>query len=70
MIKRYGKVNGQLIIEGRVKLGFTKKMCEESWGIPSDINKTTGSWGVHEQWVYDSGNYLYFENGKLTSIDN
>lgn len=70
MIRRYGKVNGQLIVEGRVKLGFTKKMCEESWGIPSKINKSTGSWGVQEQWVYGSGCYLYFENGKLTSIDN
>ncbi len=69
MIKRYGKVNGQLIIEGRVKLGFSKKMCEESWGIPSDINTSRGSWGVHEQWVYSNGCYLYFENGKLTAID-
>lgn len=70
MIKQYGKVNGKLIIEGKVKLGFTKKMCEEAWGYPSDINKSTGSWGVHEQWVYGGGSYLYFENGRLTSIDN
>ena len=70
MIRTYGKTNGQLIIDGKVKLGFTKKMCIESWGEPSEINKSTGSWGVHEQWVYGLGSYLYFENGKLTSIDN
>jgi hypothetical protein len=26
------------------------------------------SFGVHEQWVYGSGNYLHFENGILTSL--
>ncbi len=70
LIRKYGRTNGNLIIEGKVKLGFTKKMCEEAWGAPKDINKTTGSWGVHEQWVYGMGCYLYFENGKLTAIDN
>lgn len=70
MIRLYGKTNGNLIIDGKVKLGFSKKMCEEAWGIPSDINKSTGSWGTHEQWVYGSGSYLYFENGRLTAIDN
>lgn len=69
MIRTYGKTNGTLIIQHKVKIGFSKKMCEESWGIPNSINKSTGSWGVHEQWVY-SGGYLYFENGKLTAIDN
>jgi hypothetical protein len=70
LIKKYGTTNGTLISQGKVKLGFTKQMCIDSWGEPSDINKSSGSWGVHEQWVYGSGNYLYFENGVLTSIQN
>ena len=41
-------------------------MALESWGQPDDINRSVGSWGVHEQWVYGD-EYLYFENGKLTS---
>ena len=45
-------------------------MCVEAWGKPNDINKSIGSWGVHEQWCYSFGSYLYFENGKLTAIDN
>jgi hypothetical protein len=46
-------------------------MVLESWGHPSGgINKTTGAWGIHEQWVYGMGQYLYFENGKLTTIQN
>ena len=70
MIKTYGETNGQLIIQGEVKIGFTRIMCIESWGSPRDINTSSGSWGDYEQWVYGNGSYLYFENGKLTSIDN
>lgn len=42
-------------------------------GRPDHVNRSTGSWGVHEQWVYNGGRhlgdevYLYFENGVLTS---
>lgn len=70
MIRKYGRTNGNLIIQGKVKLGFSKEMCKEAWGEPERINKSTGSWGTHEQWIYGLGSYLYFENGKLTSIDN
>lgn len=41
-----------------------------SWGKPNSINRTTNKYGTHEQWVYGDGNYLYFENGVLTSIQN
>lgn len=77
LAKKYGKANAKLIIEGRVRLGWTKEMCRESWGSPHDINTITGSWGVHEQWVYEysfSDSYsmycLYFENGILTTIQD
>lgn len=70
LIAKYGQRNGQLIFEGKVRIGFSKAMCKEAWGEPEDINTTRGSWGVHEQWVYRDGSYLYFENGKLTSIQN
>lgn len=47
---------------------MTEQMTIESWGRPNDINKTVGSWRVHEQWVYpEEGYYLYFENGILTA---
>ena len=68
--KKYGNRIGRLIIDKKVELGMTKKMCIESWGEPEDINTTAGSYGTHEQWVYGSGNYLYFENGILTTIQN
>lgn len=70
MVAKFGKEMGNLIINRKVKLGMTKEMCREAWGAPDDINRTIGSWGTHEQWVYSGGNYLYFENGKLTSIQD
>ena len=69
-IKIFGKENGTLIAEQKVRIGMTSKMCEYSWGKPKSINKTTGTYGVHEQWVYGSSQYLYFENGILTDIQS
>lgn len=69
LTKRFGSSNANMILEGKVKIGMTKAMCEESWGSPDDINKSIGSWGIYEQWVYGNS-YLYFEDGKLTSIQN
>lgn len=66
---KYGMQNANLILKGIVKIGMTKKMCEESWGRPIKINTTKGNFGIHEQWVY-AGQYLYFENGYLTVIQD
>ena len=66
---KYGKATAKMMVEGIVRIGWSKQMCIESWGEPEDINKTIGSWGTHEQWVYGY-NYLYFENGVLTAIQN
>ena len=67
--QKYGKENTKLILEGKVCIGWSKEMCRESWGQPERINKTTTVWGVQEQWVYGY-NYLYFEKGILTTIQN
>lgn len=58
------------IESGKVFLGMQKDLVIMSWGIPRSINKTTASYGAHEQWVYSIGNYLYFEDGILTTIQN
>lgn len=52
-----------------VRIGMSKQdVLDSSWGKPTKINKSVYSWGTTEQWVYPNYNYLYFENGKLTSI--
>lgn len=68
-IKKYGWSNhiNQIVTNRQIQLGMTKKQIKMSWGNPEDINRTVGVWGVHEQWCYGSGYYLYFENGILTS---
>ena len=45
---------------------MTTEMALIAFGQPTEINETVGSWGNHQQWVYNS-TYLYFENGKLAS---
>lgn len=69
MTNKYGPTNGRLIAQGKVKIGFTKQMCIDAWGEPRKVNTTTTRYGKREQWVYYDS-YLYFENGKLTSIQN
>lgn len=69
ILKKYGNYYGKLILEHVVKIGMNKDMVIESWGVPRDVNRTIGSYGVHEQWCYD-GSYLYFKNGKLTTIQD
>ena len=54
-----------------VSIGMSaQNVIDSSWGKPSKVNRTTNQWGVSEQWVYASGNYLYFKDGVLTSIQN
>lgn len=74
LIKRFGRKNALGILNKRYWTGMSKDMAEESLGKPNTKNKSTGSWGIHEQWVYSNINnkriYLYFENNKLTSFQN
>ena len=70
LIKKFGKERAEQIFQHKVQIGMTADMCREAWGEPDNINRTTGSWGVHEQWCYDWGGYLYIENGKLAAIQN
>lgn len=53
-----------------VRVGMTQEQVinGSNWGRPLRINKTTSVYDVREQWVYGDGNYLYFENGILTSV--
>lgn len=66
-IKKYGQKTYDKLKQGYYWTGMTREMATISLGSPSDKNRTVGSWGVHEQWVYGNNLYLYFENGKLTS---
>lgn len=54
-----------------VSIGMSKQdVLASSWGKPQKVNTTTTAYGTHEQWVYGGGNYLYFKDGVLASIQN
>jgi len=59
----------ELIHKHHVRIGMTTEQVIAAWGRPRDINRTVGSYGVHEQWVYGS-TYLYFEDGVMTSFQD
>lgn len=52
-------------------LGMTYDEVKASlWGEPVDVNRTVTQYGTHEQWVYGNGQYLYFDDGVLTSFQD
>ena len=54
---------------GGVAVGMTAVQVRgSSWGKPEVVNKTIATGIEREQWVYPGYNYLYFENGILTTI--
>lgn len=62
------------MIDGKVMRGMSDSQVQNAWGRPSKINRSVGSYGAHEQWVYDRGRngsqYVYFENGVVISMQS
>ena len=64
-----------LIEQNKIRIGMSEFGLVCSWGGAYRINETVGSWGVHKQWVYRacrscSAQYVYTENGKVSSWQN
>ena len=69
ILARYGEYYGNLILQRKIIIGMTKQQCIDAIGNPKRINRTITASTIYEQWVY-SGRYLYFENGKLVTIQD
>lgn len=62
----------------KLVVGMTKTEFKKIWDyVPLTVNRTTGSYGVHEQRIFGlpecpikNMTYIYFENGILTSWQN
>jgi hypothetical protein len=54
------------IFNRRIIAGMTQEQVTASWGRPKRVKRNVYSFGVYEQWIYDSW-YLNFENGILTT---
>jgi 3',5'-cyclic AMP phosphodiesterase CpdA len=53
------------ITESRLLKGMTKNECRLSIGLPAEVNKIPTYNGLKEQWLYNSGAYLFFSDGIL-----
>lgn len=62
------------ISQGKVMVGMSATQVRRAWGAPTKINSSVGSYGRHEQWVYDRGGYraqyIYVQNGVVSSIQS
>lgn len=65
------------ILNQDVVMGMTEEQVALSIGRPQDINRSTYSWGTTAQFCYRTYSrytkpkyeYVYFENGRVTSWD-
>lgn len=51
-----------------VTIGMTTDQVLATWGRPKSINEITTAAGKSEQWAYETGQRLDFENGVLRTI--
>ncbi len=67
--KQEGKSSQKSIEKPTPQIGMTASEVEaSSWSKPVRKNITEYPWGKREQWVYSIYRYIYFENGRVTSI--
>ena len=58
--------NWSRITSGKVSKGMTKEECRLSLGRPNEVKRIPTYEGLKEQWFYNTGSYLFFEDGILT----
>ena len=58
------------VAEKKIAIGMTRAEAVFSLGTPQTINNTTTSKGKHEQWVYSLTNYIYVDDGIVTSYQD
>lgn len=67
--KRYPRITDetwQLITDSKVAVGMTRDECRLALGAPNSFRTIPVINAVVEQWSYDDGMYLIFEDGILT----
>ncbi len=56
----------QLIIHSKIEEGMTRDECHLALGTPNAVKTVPTNAAVYEQWSYDDGVYLIFEDNILT----
>lgn len=60
--------NWQLIKNAKVTIGMTREECRLALGSPDNVSRRPSSIGLVEMWNYESGKYLVFADGILSSF--
>lgn len=58
------------ILARQIVIGMTADEARQSWGEPSKVNASVGTYGRHEQWVYPGSQYVYVQNGLVTGAQS
>lgn len=63
-----------LVDARQVQIGMSECALRASWGIPTTVNASAGSWGSSKQYVYrdrgyytSTASYVYVRKGKVDS---
>jgi hypothetical protein len=71
-LKLWSKQECEDMAAKKIWIGMNELELNLSWGNPNDKNNTTGSWGIHTQWVYGNpiygANYVYLEGKDSDSL--
>jgi hypothetical protein len=75
LVSRHSEWSDDLIANvacAYVAIGMTKEQVIAALGRPYNFNRSTYSFGVHEQWVYGEygSKYVYFEDDIVTSVQD
>lgn len=71
LLAKYPAEKLAALMAGKLELGMNEEEAQIAFGNPEDIHSTITTTGKTSQWVYAGGAiYLYFENGKLTAIQD
>ncbi len=64
------KAASELAKKPNARIGMYARQVREAtnWGEPISVNRTKSAGHVQEQWVYGEGEYLYFVDGRLKTI--
>lgn len=63
----YGEKIASRIMQGKVWKGMTKEMVIQSLGEPKSVKRSVFSNVIKEQWEYEDGTLLFFDNDTLAA---
>jgi hypothetical protein len=69
-VRAYGwpKSIEEAVLRRQIVIGMTTEQVQLAWGDPERIHETLRASGKSEMWVYPTRESLFFENGKLLTI--